>query len=602
MIHQILTSMRTLDRSALPGACLLGVLILCNSGLEAVGVGLVFGLMNLIENPQRIFDFELLAELYAYFKFSSEQEFITVAVLCLFGVFAVKSGLFLLVTWMKYSFTTRNESLVSRKLFQLYLECPYEDVAERNSAELITNIANRVFAVVQTTVMGAITILTDLATVIAVACVLILLEPEVTLGTAAFLAIAVTISVVCLRATLQRMGEQDIGYSEDFLKVLKESLDSLKEIRIVGAGRFFASRFGGIRLAQAVLRRSLLTLQETPKILIELMIVYAMLGVILFAQYRADNPGELLALLTLFGVAALRIMPATNRILFTINHIQSQNRNVERVVADFNSLELSRRSEMAQTEIAFRDSIEMTDVTFSYPGADQPALIDINAVIRRGERIGIVGPSGAGKSSLVSLVMGLVNPQIGEVSVDGVPISGRLAAWRRHIGFVPQTIRLFDDTLRHNIAMGKSDEDIDMARISKALEQAQLDSVVSSLPDGLNTVVGEHGAKMSGGQIQRVGIARALYNDPDVLVLDEATAALDMATERDLNEALETLTGKTQIVIAHRLSTVRNCDRLFYMEEGRITAIGDFETLYRGNEAFRYLVDLLDTDRRATLE
>lgn len=602
MIHQILTSARTLDRSALPGAVLLGVLILCNSGLEAIGVGLVFGLMNLIENPERISEIGILQDLYTYFDFTSEQEFITFAILFLFPIFALKAGLFLLVTWTKYSFTARNESMVSRKLFELYLECGYEEIAARNSAELITNIANRVFSVVQTTVMGAITILTDLMTVIAVSCVLILLEPMVTLGTAAFLAVAITISVAGLRVTLQRMGAQDVTYSENFLKVLKECLDSLKEIRISGSGKFFATKFGDIRLAQAALRRVLLTLQETPKIMIELMIVYVMLGVILFAQYRADNPGELLALLTLFGIAALRIMPATNRILFTINHIQSQSRNVEMVVSDFKNLEASRKAELADTEITFERMIELTDVTFSYPGKSLPTLYKINAEFLRGERIGIVGPSGAGKTSLVNLVMGLINPEKGSVSVDGVPISERLAAWRQRIGFVPQNIHLFDDTLRRNVAIGKKDEEIDDTRVSEALKQAQLDAVINTLPDGLETIVGEHGAKMSGGQIQRIGIARALYNDPDVLVLDEATAALDLATERDLNNALENLDGKTQIVIAHRLSTVRNCDRLFYMEDGRIAATGDFETLYQQNAAFRNLVDLLEIDNRVASE
>ena len=254
------------------------------------------------------------------------------------------------------------------------------------------------------------------------------------------------------------------------------------------------------------------------------------------------------------------------------------------VVSDFKNLEASRKAELADTEITFERMIELTDVTFSYPGKSLPTLYKINAEFLRGERIGIVGPSGAGKTSLVNLVMGLINPEKGGVSVDGVPISERLAAWRQRIGFVPQNIHLFDDTLRRNVAIGKKDEEIDDTRVSEALKQAQLDAVINALPDGLETIVGEHGAKMSGGQIQRIGIARALYNDPDVLVLDEATAALDLATERDLNNTLENLDGKTQIVIAHRLSTVRNCDAVLY---GRWSHSGDWR--------FR---DALSTKRR----
>ena len=593
MFKQILTSIRLIDRSVRSSAILLGLLIFLNSIMEAVGVGLVFGLMKLIESPAIITEHETLKAVYDRFSFSSDQEFLTAAVLFLFVAFAVKAGLFLLVTWQKYTFTTRNEAAVSKRLFHLYLDCPYQQVAERNSAELITNIANRAFAVVQTTVMGAITIVTDLFTVAAVALVLMSLEPFVTLATAVFLGLTVMVSVIAMRPVLYRMGTRDVAYSEAFLKVLKESLDSLKEIRISGSAHFFAGRFGDIRFAQAAMRRVFLTLQEAPRTVIELVIVYAMLGVILFAQYRADTAGSLLSLLSLFGIAALRIMPATNRILFTINHIQSQRENVRIVVADFDMLGSEQAVGEGKSSVSFNQLIELDDVSFTYPGADRAALNGITVTITRGERIGIVGPSGAGKSSFANLVMGLIAPQQGDVRVDGESIAGRLAAWRRHIGYVPQSIRLFDDSLRRNIAIGREDHEIDDDRVLAAVNLAQLDQVITGLSDGLDTPVGEHGARLSGGQVQRVGIARALYHDPDVLVLDEATAALDMATERDLNDALEKMAGKTQLVIAHRLSTVRNCDRLLYMEDGRITAVGGFDDLYDNNPAFRHLVDLM---------
>jgi ATP-binding cassette subfamily C protein len=245
----------------------------------------------------------------------------------------------------------------------------------------------------------------------------------------------------------------------------------------------------------------------------------------------------------------------------------------------------------AGASVVFRDAIALERVTYAYPGSEVPALRDVSLTIRRGESIGVVGPTGAGKSTLIDALVGLLPPSAGCVRVDGIDLTAaRARTWRRHVGYVPQSIVLVDDSLRRNVALGIPDRDIDARRLAQAVRIAQLGPLVAAQPEGLEARVGEHGVRLSGGERQRVGIARALYHDPDLLVLDEATAALDTPTETALSAAIRALHGeKTVLLIAHRLSTVRSCDRIALLVDGRLADCGTFDELLARNAEFRRL-------------
>jgi ATP-binding cassette subfamily C protein len=261
-----------------------------------------------------------------------------------------------------------------------------------------------------------------------------------------------------------------------------------------------------------------------------------------------------------------------------------------------NSADLQSRPERAgDGALDFRKEIAFRNINFTYRNAAGPALTDISFSIARGESVGLVGTSGAGKSTLVDILMGLLEPGTGNVTVDGVDIGSEMRKWRRLVGYVPQSISLIDDTMRNNIAFGIPAAEIDDARVWQVLQMARLEALVRAMPEGLDTMLGERGARLSGGERQRVGIARALYHDPQMLVFDEATSALDNESEYEITRATEALRGqKTMLVIAHRLSTVKSCDRLMLMRGGRIAESGDFAGLMARSPDFRRMVQLTE--------
>jgi ATP-binding cassette subfamily C protein len=286
-------------------------------------------------------------------------------------------------------------------------------------------------------------------------------------------------------------------------------------------------------------------------------------------------------------------MPSINRILTAMTEIRHRTALVESVHRDFQEGKTDLKAVSAANErsaIPFDREIEFRGVHYTYntDEAQKAVLRDISFTLAKGEAIGVVGPSGAGKSTLIDVFLCLLRPQEGQLLIDGADAFANPRSWQEKLGYVPQEIYLMDDTLRHNIAFGVDDSDIDEERLRAVVGMARLDGFIAELPEGYHTVLGERGVRLSGGQRQRIGIARALYQGPEVLVFDEATSALDNETEREISQAIQALAGdKTLIIIAHRLSTVRMCDKLVFMQDGRIAEIGSFDQLMKNNPAFR---------------
>ena len=333
-------------------------------------------------------------------------------------------------------------------------------------------------------------------------------------------------------------------------------------------------------------------LQIAPRFFIETLSVGGILAVLLFMMAQERSIESILPTLGVFGLAAVRLMPSLTRLISALTVIRSSQPSLDLVTQDLRALSSSDADLFLapgpKEELPFTKNLNIHELSFHYPDVKEPTLRGLNLSITHGESVAFVGASGSGKTTTVDLLLGLLEPSSGHVRIDGVDIHTALKTWQQRIGYIAQPTYLLDDTVRRNIAFGVPDALCDEERVWEAIKAAQLQEHIQRLPQGLDTVVGEHGARFSGGQRQRLGIARALYHRPDVLVLDEATSALDNETEREIVRTISELGGeRTVITIAHRLSTVRHCDRIYFLSDGQVAQEGTFDELLESSEAFR---------------
>jgi ABC-type multidrug transport system fused ATPase/permease subunit len=374
------------------------------------------------------------------------------------------------------------------------------------------------------------------------------------------------------------------------LQSLRQSLAAVKEAKILGRERYFGRRFATIRSALGDLEAVQMTTEVLPRLVVETTFVMALGSLIVLSWLRPNAAGNLTLTLGIFAYGGLRLLPSLHLLVYRFNRVGSGDAAVQAVARDWHELApYVAVSSEADVPMALTESVVFDGVSFSYEnsqsGSGEPALTDIDLAIRRGESIGIVGPTGAGKTTFVDLMLGVLEPTLGTIRVDGCDIRSSLRAWQKQIGYVPQSVYLIDDTIRRNIALGLEDAEIDEGRVLESARDAQLDGFLSGLAEGLDTVVGERGVRLSGGERQRIAVARALYRRPAVLIFDEATAALDNVTEQALTNTIHGLHGRiTTLFIAHRLSSVQSCDRLIFLSNGRIADVGTYIQLEKNPE------------------
>ncbi|MFC1680976.1 ABC transporter ATP-binding protein [Pseudomonadota bacterium] len=563
------------------------------SVIEIVGIVLVFPLIRLLQNPDIIHDFAALQRIYDLLGFSDERYFVWAFGGLVLGIFCVKNLYITGVTFLQQRVASRATMELSRLMQRRFLMTPYLQLMKRNTAELIRIVRQVVPQVYSKVVLGVVNLVAEALVVLGIALLLLWIEPLATVAVAGVVGILYLIQYHFFGRQLQRWGKQTQGVGNDAYKRLNEAFRAVQEVRVLGREEQILNDLGDIYDRDIKMSSNRQSLHGLIRPMSEIVMLSAIFLVMTIVLLSSAEPAESLPNLAVFAVAGIRLLPTLNRLFIWLGDISSGAPPTRKVLLELDRTKSAGDHPQPCRRLAFKHSIQLDKLKFRYPKARRAALFPTDAVIRRGEFAGIVGPSGAGKSTLMRLILCLFTPTSGRLLIDGQDVANDSRGWQNNIGFVPQSIYLIDDTLRRNVALGIPDEDIDDDRIREVLRLASLSDVVGQLPDGLDSSLGEEGVNLSGGQRQRVGIARALYHDPEVLVLDEATAGLDYEIEYTVTQMLKNLKGKkTIIVIAHRLSVVADCDTLFFMNKGRIVDRGSYDELYAKNLNFRRLAEL----------
>lgn len=559
--------------------------------IELSGIALVFPLLVIMVAPERIDSIHAVSRVMDYLGITRES-----LPPILFGLIAVllvaKNGFMLLLQWLTARALAAWKSALSRRLISMYLYSDYSTHLAKTSSEIIRNLSLAV-QVYDQFIEGVIRVVVN-GLVLAAVCGLLfyMLPPAARFGLLLIGATAVVL-YYSMRRQFERIGKDLNALYKSRQSIMKQAIGLIKETKLRAKEKYFIDNFTSVEKSNFEQQAFSRFMSAIPAIAMESAVIVAVLSIVAYLLFFGGQQEHGIALLGLMVAGFFRLTPVLNRMLAALRLMNISRNAVEIIASELDELEpRAHRYEVEPAPLPFERVVRMEGVGFSYPGSTLRAVRDINIDIRKGEMIGITGPSGSGKSTLVALLMGLVQPSEGRVIVDDTPLDTpvRIRAWHRRLGYVPQSVFLMEDTIARNVAFAAGE--VDEARVMAALEAAQLRQFVEGLPRGIHENVGEEGVRFSGGQRHRTAIARVLYDEPEFLILDEATASLDSGTERDFTDELQRLRGRTLVLIAHRLSTLRDCDRIIFLENGTVTDMGSFDELCERCPPFRRLADL----------
>ncbi len=555
---------------------LLLIMTLIGTGLELLAVSSINPFVETINNPNVLNDKEALTgKVYRLLGEPGYTEYLIIMLAGLITIYIIKNAYLLVLYNVQYRFSFENQRLMERELLKSYLEREYTFHLKHNSAELQRNVLQDVMGMYHTLSSG-MTLLTEGGVCLALFIYLLYLDKTITIGVVAFLVLIFGLYTAVFGKRNNRIGMESRKATAMRVQWVQQSLGGIKEIKILGREGFFLSSYDRNSAAYAKRQRQYQMTVTAPRPIMEAAGISALLGIIAFKLLRGVNASYFMPTLTTFAVAAFRVLPSFGRLSGAYGAIAFQKSAVEEVYSGITKARNEKKEAGIQSKtkerIDMQEGIACEGVTFKYPESDKTIFKDVNIKIPKNKSVAFIGPSGAGKTTLVDVILGILSPVEGKVLVDGKSIDQNIDAWHNMIGYIPQTIYLMDDTIRKNIAFGIDDNIVDDNRIWEVLKEVQLYDFVKELPEGLDTYIGEGGARISGGQRQRIGIARALYTNPEVLVLDEATSALDSETEAAIMDAINSLMGsRTMIIIAHRLTTVEKCDIIYQVKNKKVT-------------------------------
>lgn len=544
---------------------------------ETLGVSVILPLVQVMLEPEQLLEIDIINNICTKLGVTTSGELLFLVAFGVIAVYVVKNLYLCFLSYARVKYSTKIQRELSLRMLHSYMKRGYSYFRTTNTSNLLRGISGAITGV-YTVVYQFMRILTEILTILCIFIYIVYADWKMALSMMVLIGACLVVILYVFKGIMQKAGEAYYASMEQVNKWSLQLFSGIKEVLVLNRKKFFMDNYEESYVCQQKGMVKQTVAAEIPAYIIEGTCV---VGIILAVCVRVgvmEEPASYVPQLAAFAVAAFRLLPSVGRISSSFNNCMFWLPAIPEVYENILEAEkydrlYNRTLDVSDTKgekIIFRNELKVNDIVWRYPDGQENVLNHITFTINRGESVAFVGPSGAGKSTMADIILGLFEPQNGEILIDGVDILHNKEALSRIISFVPQSVYLIDDTVRRNIAFGIDDDEIDETALNKALEQAQIKEFIYSLPEGMDTLVGERGVRFSGGQAQRLAIARALYTDPDILVLDEATSALDTETETAVMEAIEALQGqKTLIIIAHRLSTIKNCDKIFEIANGQ---------------------------------
>lgn len=557
-------------------------LMLIGAILETLGVSMIYPVVKVVMEENAVENSWYLQVFCDVFQiaYSDTKSLMIVVMSGLIGIFALKNIFLFFQQKVQLKFVYTNQFATSRRMMINFMQRPYEYYLNADTSVIqrsITSDVNNMYGLI----LSLLQLTSEIIVFVSLVVVSLVTDIWMTITVASLLIVVLLVIKCILKPIMRKAGEENQDYYSGLYKWIDQSVMGIKEIKIANKESYFINEYAkcGAGYVNAVQRYNLFN--ATPRLLIETIAIAGMILYLMISLLGGASVNDIMPQISLLAVAAMRLIPCANRInnyLTSISYFEpffmgvSDNLKEEIRDESINYDEEAYKKKIEVEKLEIKDKIELKDIVYKYPNTDVLIFDHADMEIPIGQAVGIVGTSGAGKTTIVDILLGLLRLQNGQILADGVEVRKHYQSWLKNIGYIPQTIFMIDASIRKNVAFGCPEEDIDDEKVWRALKEAQLDEFVKGLPEGLDTSIGERGIRISGGQRQRIGIARALFEDPEVLVLDEATSALDNETEAAIMDSINRLHGKkTLIIIAHRLQTIEKCDMVYRVEEGKIS-------------------------------
>lgn len=544
--------------------------------LELLGVSMLIPFMQMVMEPTRLTGKPKVQSAMNVLGIHSDRELIIWLVGAMIVIYVVKNLYLVFMTYMQQQIMSKNRVEMELQVMSYYVRQPYMFHVQHSSSEMQRTILSDIGNVFEV-MSNVFLLISEALTSVMLIIMLIRTDVTITMVTILLLGVFILLYFKVFKKRLYEYGRISQKYGAEGIKYINQMFVGVKEIKVYRSENFFIDAFARGRRIQIGMMKRGSFFQQTPKYFMEMLTTCGVLSILLAKLIAGASLTDLVVQLTVFAMAAYRILPSANRITSELAFIFNTKSSVDLIYQAIHDDKIALMDRFLDvtpesasiSENTHMGNISIQNVSYHYPASDKMILSNVSFEIRGGSSVALKGPSGAGKTTTADLILGILEPVSGEITYDGESIKKLGQKWYDHVGYIPQSIYLSDDSIRTNVAFGIPNPDDE--QVWKALEEAQLKDYVESLPDGLDSMIGENGVRISGGQRQRIGIARALYRNPEILILDEATSALDNETEKAVMESIDYLKGKkTLIIIAHRLTTIENCDEVYEVKDGRI--------------------------------